>query len=181
MSYLYYSGTPKSTTYCYYDSTVSGLSDTTGSSIPKTTAQMKTQGSFSTYDFDITWGIDSTKNDSYPYLIVFQPVAIPLDISFSSSPLSSGDVTTQSVQLSYTGYRIERKTSTGDWQIIAYVSSGTNTLKDTSLVGEEIYTYRVKKYQAVQVSPYSNEVQIKFYAVPNMTVQKYVGYIRIRW
>lgn len=51
------------TNNCYYDSQIAGQSDT-GKGEPKTTAEMKTQSTFSTWDFTDIWGI----NNSYPYL-----------------------------------------------------------------------------------------------------------------
>jgi len=58
---------------CFYDSNTSGQSDT-GKGIPKTTAEMKTQSTFTGWDFagetangtiDI-WAISSTQNNGYP-------------------------------------------------------------------------------------------------------------------
>jgi len=39
---------------------------------PKTTAEMKTQSTYTDWDFTDIWGIDPTINDGYPYLRVFQ-------------------------------------------------------------------------------------------------------------
>jgi len=61
-------------TDCYYDSNTSGRNDTTGGSIPKTTAEMMRKSAFTTgtgastdWDFDTVWGID--EGTSYPYLL----------------------------------------------------------------------------------------------------------------
>lgn len=51
---------------CYYDSQTSGQSDNTGKGTPKTTAQMKTQGTFTNWDFDAVWSMVD-----YPELLVF--------------------------------------------------------------------------------------------------------------
>jgi len=36
---------------------------------PKTTAEMKTQSTYTDWDFEAVWGIDPAKNDGYPYLL----------------------------------------------------------------------------------------------------------------
>ena len=58
----------------FYDQTTTGQSqrdDTdTGRGVPKTTAEMKNQATFtnSNWDFDTVWAIDPTNNIGYPYL-----------------------------------------------------------------------------------------------------------------
>ncbi|SMC34176.1 S-layer homology domain-containing protein [Papillibacter cinnamivorans] len=49
---------------CYYDKETSGQSDA-GKGIPKTTAEMKTQATFSGWDFSTIWGITT---GNYPYV-----------------------------------------------------------------------------------------------------------------
>jgi len=62
----------------YYDTQVSGQSDTTGAT-GKTTAEMKTKATFTAgtgeevWDFTNVWGISSTINNGYPYLKGFFP------------------------------------------------------------------------------------------------------------
>ena len=53
----------------FYDKTTSGQSDT-GRGIGKTTAEMKTEATFTNWDFDTIWNIDNTStiNGGYPYL-----------------------------------------------------------------------------------------------------------------
>jgi len=52
----------------HYDSTTSGKSDTTAAT-PQTTEEMKTQGTFTTWDFATPiWLMDDIKNDGYPNL-----------------------------------------------------------------------------------------------------------------
>ncbi|OAO89079.1 hypothetical protein AXX17_ATUG04700 [Arabidopsis thaliana] len=59
--------------YSYYDSDSTGQSDT-GKGIGQTTIQMKMQSTYadSSWDFANTWGINSTRNNGYPYLQVLQ-------------------------------------------------------------------------------------------------------------
>jgi len=51
-------------TKCYYDSTVSGMTDA-DKGIPKTTTELKTKSTFDTWDAEI-WDIDEMVNDGYP-------------------------------------------------------------------------------------------------------------------
>ena len=53
---------------CFYDQETSGQSDT-GNGDPKTTGEMKEQGTFTGWDFTGTWGMGGGINDGYPYLL----------------------------------------------------------------------------------------------------------------
>jgi len=54
-------------TASYYNSDTTGCTDT-GKGDPKTTAELKTQGTYSGWDFTDVWDIDSGINDGYPFL-----------------------------------------------------------------------------------------------------------------
>jgi hypothetical protein len=54
-------------TNSYYNSETSGMSDT-GKGIPKTTAEMSTQSTFTGWNFTSTWSIHRLLNNGYPYL-----------------------------------------------------------------------------------------------------------------
>ncbi|MCL1946168.1 MAG: hypothetical protein FWF51_03315 [Chitinivibrionia bacterium] len=51
-------------TNSFYNSEISGLNDDDGRGAPKTTSQMKTQGTYTSWNFNDVWGI----NGDYPYL-----------------------------------------------------------------------------------------------------------------
>ena len=53
--------------FCYYDRGTAKAIDT-DNGFAATTAQMKTQSTFTGWDFTEVWGIDGDKNDGYPYL-----------------------------------------------------------------------------------------------------------------
>lgn len=55
---------------CYYNSETSGQSNNDGRGIPKTTAEMHTQSTYTNWDFDTIWSINSY-NDRYPWLLIF--------------------------------------------------------------------------------------------------------------
>ncbi len=54
-------------TSCYYDSDTSAQSDS-GKGTPKTTAEMKSQATYSGWDFEDVWGINPSENGGYPFL-----------------------------------------------------------------------------------------------------------------
>lgn len=55
----------------YYDKNTTTQSSSAGGT-GLTTAQMKQQSSYNTWDFDNIWAIDSNKNNGYPYLKIFE-------------------------------------------------------------------------------------------------------------
>ena len=52
---------------CFWDTETSGKTTSAGGT-GKTTTQMKTQSTFTNWDFDTTWSISSQVNDGYPHL-----------------------------------------------------------------------------------------------------------------
>jgi len=56
-------------TNSYYNSETSGQNDNRG--FPRTTAQMKTQSTFTNWDFTSIWTINPNINNGYPYLRIF--------------------------------------------------------------------------------------------------------------
>ena len=54
-------------TSSYWDTQISGQSASAGGT-GKTTAEMKTQSTFTGWDFSSIWGMDSSTNSGYPYL-----------------------------------------------------------------------------------------------------------------
>lgn len=68
----------------YYDSQVSGLSDT-GKGEPRTTAEMKTQSTFENWDFGGIWILlnDYPVFMKYPYFNFREPLPIKIPMSFN--------------------------------------------------------------------------------------------------
>jgi Cohesin domain/Secretion system C-terminal sorting domain/Fibronectin type III domain/Bacterial Ig-like domain (group 2) len=65
-----------------------------------------------------------------------------------------------------TGFRVERKTgSGGSYAQIDSVGSNVETFTDSTVVAGQIYYYRVRGYNALVVSAYSNEVTLTVTAV----------------
>ena len=68
----------------YYDSQTTGQDDDTGKGVPKTTAQMKQQSTFSVWNFTNTWAI--FEGVTYPYL-QWQQMAEPGDFAGGSGTI----------------------------------------------------------------------------------------------
>jgi len=59
----------------------------------------------------------------------------------------------------FSGFKIERRTGTGgNFEEIGTVSSDTTTFTDNTVSGGQTYTYRVRSYNVIGNSAYSNEV-----------------------
>lgn len=73
VEYKGFLGSPDSSYYfndvtsSYFDSDKSGRNDNYGT--PKTTAEMKQQSTFNLWDFTDIWGIESSFNEGYPFLL----------------------------------------------------------------------------------------------------------------
>jgi len=88
------------------------------------------------------------------------------------SDLQATEVWTDIVNLSWidncpteTGFRIERKTGDGDFELIGDRASSeawgrTVTYSDETVSADTTYTYRVQAYSAEAESPFSNEVTV---------------------
>ena len=60
-----------------------------------------------------------------------------------------------------TGFKIERKTGTGTFEMVGYTSTGIVTFKDTGLIVNTPYTYRVNSYNSNGNSiTYTNEITL---------------------
>jgi hypothetical protein len=56
------------TPYCYWDNQLTSTDQDHSTAEGKSTSQMKTQSSYSNWDFTNVWAMNAAKNDGYPYL-----------------------------------------------------------------------------------------------------------------
>ncbi|MEY2739456.1 MAG: hypothetical protein RL259_1365 [Bacteroidota bacterium] len=69
-----------------------------------------------------------------------------------------------------TGFKIERKTLNGTYEVVGTTSSNINTFNNTGLTTNTTYVYRVYSYNSGGNSPtYSNEITLTTTALPTIT------------
>lgn len=87
----------------YFDKTLSsGFSAESGrADLGKTSDELKTQGTYSGWDFSGTWAIDATKNGGYPYLQGFTPGlgGAPGSVSVTLKDENNTPVTDKTVEI----------------------------------------------------------------------------------
>jgi len=68
---------------CFWDNQTSGEPTSAGTAVGKTTADMKTQSTFTDagWDFNNIWGMDSEVNDGYPFLMGFWPTGLEISLT----------------------------------------------------------------------------------------------------
>ena len=93
--------------------------------------------------------------------------SISATLPAAPSPLYANVVSTSAVTLNWadkssneTGFRIERLTDSGTFTEIGTVAADTTTYTDTAVSTGHTYIYRVRSYNALGNSAYSNEVTI---------------------
>ncbi|MBR6523126.1 MAG: hypothetical protein IKT39_00755 [Clostridia bacterium] len=123
-------------TGCYYDSTLSGMTDT-DKGTPKTTAELKAQDAYTGWDF-ATWKITESKNDGYPHIKKLYTMTQNAKIDYDSA---TGRITVDAytdienaylVVASYTNYN-------GGALIDIY------PIEDVTIREDEVYTATVKE------------------------------------
>ena len=83
------------------------------------------------------------------------PVSLRANVSASEIILNWTDSSNNE-----NGFRIERMTDTGVFTLMDTVSSGTQTYTDTEVSAGHVYIYRIRSYNVLGNSAYSNEVTI---------------------
>lgn len=90
---------------------------------------------------------------------------IPTGLTAVANDSSTITLTWQDNATGEDGYRLERKTGDGSFVEIADLSANTNTYTDTGLEPETPYTYRIKAYNNISASFYSNTAEATTLAV----------------
>lgn len=98
-------------------------------------------------------------------------------IPLSPTNLTATVASTTQVDLSWTdnatnedGYKIERKTGSGNYTIVGSTGANISTFSDMGLTANTTYTYRVYAHNSAGNSPqYSNEVSVTTSGVPTLT------------
>jgi hypothetical protein len=112
-----------------YDSEVSGQSDTIGTS--KSTADMKLQSTFTDWDFNNIWGLNSEINSGYPYLLPEISAA-----SVTMTAPAAGAIPQAAVQ-------VETATSNADYTVSNVVWNEALTAGNSRFKAGQVYTANV--------------------------------------
>lgn len=92
-------------------------------------------------------------------------ISITDDDGFLEAPtgLSATTVSSRRINLSWTdnaasetGFRVERQTNGGMWELIASLPADSSSFVDTSVTGGNTYRYRVQAFDSILLSDYSN-------------------------
>lgn len=89
------------------------------------------------------------------------PVSDPTNLTAIENPPRTINLQWNDNSNNETGFRIDRKKSTGPWVEIATVGSNIKTYQEQNVDVETQYTYRVAAYNASTESEYSNEASLK--------------------
>ncbi len=157
---------------CFWDNVTSGQSSSHGGT-GKTTSEMKTQSTFTGWDFTTVWSISSGVNNGYPYLQTVSP--LPVELSSFTASVNGSNVNLKwltATEVNNYGFQVERKdgrweTGDGRWEKIGFVagSGNSNSPKSYSFTdqpsGGTNFSYRLKQidndghykyYDAITVS-----------------------------
>ncbi|MFT8321683.1 MAG: GLUG motif-containing protein [Bacillus sp. (in: firmicutes)] len=130
-------------TNSYWDIQSSGLTYSEGG-IGKTTAEMKTQSTYSGWDFTSTWGF----NNDYPYLQVFGlPVAPPNVVSISLTSHILPIISTVN-----TNKKVYKVTESILSRVNAYLSKEKRTERNVSTYSLSLHTSVLKSNRTVRNS-----------------------------
>jgi len=159
---------------CYFDYNTAGTSTDCGTFVTssptgitaKTTAEMKTQSTFTGWDFTTIWEIVS---GFYPRLKSIPDPALPVElISFTVSITNNSTVLhwQTATEVNNYGFDVERSTKNEGWEKIAFVQGygNSNSPKSYSFAdepfGEREFNYRLKQIDTDGKYKYSQEVEV---------------------
>jgi hypothetical protein len=127
-------------TNSYWDNITSNLTTSNGGE-GKSTSNMKTEGTFNTWNFTAIWTIEATENDGYPHLSNFVAgvQSIANNIEFSISPNPSNDFIYINSDLNITDIQIFDITG----KLVTQINNDNNVI-DVSNLRTGIYLLSVK-------------------------------------
>jgi len=157
---------------CYWDTETSGYTDAgiSWGVVGKTTEQMKTQSTFTDWNFVTIWEIIGGDGANYPRLKDNQDSALPVELSVFTAKVSGSQVTlnwqTQTEIKNY-GFEVERTPlNLTKWEKISFVKGhgNSNSPKDYSFtdkpIGGSCFKYRLKQIDVDGRYEYSLECDV---------------------
>jgi hypothetical protein len=102
---------------------------------------------------------NSNGYSNYTWEVKATTSALPAPSDLTAAPVSSTqiDLTWTDNSTNETGFRIERKIAGGSWTQIATVGANVTSYHNTGLIAATNYYYRVRSYNSLGLSFYSNE------------------------
>ncbi len=148
-------------TNCYYDKQISGLSDT-GDGEPKNTLALKMAATYSGWDFENVWDLDSEINDGYPHHRIdkrAKPAINSLQLNITEAPLIIGETLELTASADPEGADVTVNWQSSDASVASVDASGVVT---ANAIGAAVITASVgtvKAYCSVTVSDNSVKVE----------------------
>jgi Leucine-rich repeat (LRR) protein len=110
-----------------------------------------------TYTVIVTDGYGCSKSAQGTVTVDTQCPASPEELRAVALTTSQISLTWANVAVSYTGLRLERRTETGSYQLVASLAAGTTSFTNTGLQPNTVYYYRIKSINGITESLPSNE------------------------
>ena len=178
-----------SSSYCFWDTATSGQATSGSGDIPESTTAMKTQSTYTGWDFTNTWIMNGTVNNGYPYLRGAGDFPLPVQATdFAATPHVNSVTlrwTTQTEVNNY-GFDIERKAISGQLSAVSQTSSNTQWIsvgfvkgagtnadpRQYSFVDRDLpaatYAYRLKQVDQDGSFKFSREVNVEVGNAPRV-------------
>ncbi|MGD8777654.1 MAG: T9SS type A sorting domain-containing protein [Ignavibacteria bacterium] len=178
---LYSDGGTPTYTNNFFDSQVSNQSTATGATA-KTTTQMKTQSTFTDWDFTNVWQIVGGDGANYPDLRENSNSALPVELTgFTASVVEEGVKLNwqTATEINNYGFQVQRNTplegemseTRGVWKTIGFINGNGNSSSPKSYsyidtpTGGTSFTYRLKQIDFDGAYEYSDEVEVSLEAI----------------
>jgi len=116
---------------CYYNSETSGQSDNDGRGTPKTTAEMKTQSTYSGWDFADVWAMGAHENDGYPTFLALVVIEQLLQVT---QPVWSNKIVTWKDVASAESYTVRLYNASAECLDTQAVAKGVQRYDYTDLI-----------------------------------------------
>ena len=161
------------TSNSFWDTETSGLASSSGGT-GKTTAEMKTQSTFTDagWDFTNTWSINGSINNGYPGIQNLTPM--PVELTDFSAKTENEKVELNwrtATEVNNYGFEVQKSgvsSQNVEWAQIGFVNGhgNSNSPKEYSFMDENItagtYNYRLKQIDNDGTFEYSNVVAVSF-------------------
>jgi hypothetical protein len=169
-----------SSSYCFWDTLTSGQTTSGSGDIGASTAQMKTQSTFTNAGWSASiWYMDGVTNNGYPYLAWQNPGGTPLPVELSSFTGSANQLNAElrwstASETNTNGWEVERATGTAPWSGVGFVrGAGMSSspivyfFVDQNLLPGS-YSYRLKQIDNNGAMKYSKILAVEVGTAPRV-------------